>query len=62
MTWVIFITLVLIWTVIREALIDKYYLSIIDKYAHAKHPNNMRNSGIIVGGCLIASFILLIFL
>lgn len=48
---VLFISILLLWTVGREALLAKY--------AYAKHPNALRNSGLIVLGCFVATLILL---
>lgn len=45
----IFIFIVLLWTVVRETLLEKY--------AYAKHPNAIRNSGLIVLGCFIITLI-----
>jgi len=51
--FLIFVILVL-WTVVREALLDKY--------AYAKHPKAMRNSFLIVAGCFVSTLVLLIFI
>lgn len=48
---VIFISILLLWTVVRDILLDKY--------AYAKHPNALRNSGLIVLGCFVVTLILL---
>jgi len=48
----VFILIVVIWTIVRELLLDKY--------AYAKHPKAMRNSGLIVAGCFVATLVLLI--
>lgn len=48
---VLFISILLLWTVVRETLIAKY--------AYAKHPNALRNSGLIVLGCFVVTLILL---
>lgn len=47
---VIFISILLLWTVVRETLLDKY--------AYAEHPNALRNSGLIVLGCFVVTLIL----
>ena len=48
---VILASILLLWTVGREALLAKY--------AYAKHPNALRNSGLIVLGCFVTTLILL---
>lgn len=49
-----FILIVAIWTVVRETLLEKY--------AYAKHPNAMRNSGLIVAWCFLITTIILLLL
>jgi len=48
----VFIAIVVLWTAVRETLLDKY--------AYAKHPKAMRNSGLIVAGCFVSTLVLLI--
>jgi len=48
---IVTIAIILLWTGVRETLLDKY--------AHAKHPHCDRNSGLIVLGCFVATLGLL---
>ena len=48
----VFIAIVVLWTAVRETLLDKY--------AYAKHPKAMRNSFLIVAGCFVSTLVLLI--
>ena len=43
---------ILLWTVVREALLEKF--------AYAKHPNALRNSGLIVAGTFIATLVIML--
>lgn len=44
--------IILIWTVGRETLLDRF--------AYASHPNSLRNSAFIVAGCFLSTMVLMI--
>ena len=50
----IFAAIIILWTAVRETLLDKY--------AYAKHPKSNRNSGLIVLGCFLTTLFLLLLL